>query len=159
MCRTFDERERCENFFFSPANEPHLATLLFNSADLRIDMPEVHDISGISLGAMPPSLTPRQDAQLVDAERERARERVREREKLADMLGWVFGAILARVAILLKPSVSYCLTSSGTSRQPGTSASDFPASLLKGLAYNSVIAFVQPRAVSHAAPGSRVTRN
>ena len=28
-------------------------------------MPKVHDISGISLGAMPPSLTPRPDAQLV----------------------------------------------------------------------------------------------
>ena len=28
-------------------------------------MPKVHDISGISLGPMPPSLTPRPDAQLV----------------------------------------------------------------------------------------------
>ena len=44
---------------------PTFATLLFDSADLRIDMPKVHDISGISLGAMPPSLTPRPDAQLV----------------------------------------------------------------------------------------------
>ena len=30
-------------------------------------MPIVHDVSGTSLGAMPPSLTPRPDAQLVDA--------------------------------------------------------------------------------------------
>ena len=70
------------------------------------------------------------------------------------MLGWVFVAILARVAILLKPSVSYGLTCSGTSRQPGICASDLPASLLKGLAYKAVIAFVKPRAVSHAAPES-----
>ena len=28
-------------------------------------MPKVHDISGLSLGAMPPSLTPRPDAHLV----------------------------------------------------------------------------------------------
>ena len=27
-------------FFFSPASAPHLATLLFDSADLRIDMPK-----------------------------------------------------------------------------------------------------------------------
>ena len=60
-------------------------------------------------------------------------------------------AILARVAILLKPSLSYGLTSSGTSRQPGTCASDFPASLLTGLADKAVIAFVKPPAVSHAA--------
>ena len=75
----------------------------------------------------------------------------RERERLTDTLGWVFVAILARVAILLQPSLSYGLTSSGTSRQPGTCASDFPASLLTGLACKAVIAFVKPPAVSHAA--------
>ena len=74
------------------------------------------------------------------------------------MLGWGFRAILARGAILLKPYLSYGLTSSGTSRQPGTCASDFPASLLKGLAYKVVIAFVKPRAVSHAAPDPVGTR-
>ena len=60
-------------------------------------------------------------------------------------------AIPARVAILLQPSLSYGLTSSGTSRQPGTCASDFSASLLTGLACKAVIAFVKPPAVSHAA--------
>ena len=49
----------------STANAPHLATLLFDSADLRIDMPKVHDMSSIFLRAMPPSLTPRPDAQLA----------------------------------------------------------------------------------------------
>ena len=36
----------------------HLATLSFNSADLRIDMLIVHDLSGIFHGAMAPSRTP-----------------------------------------------------------------------------------------------------
>ena len=65
-------------------------------------------------------------------------------------------ANLARVAILLKPSLSYGLTSSGTSHQPGTCASDFPASLLTGLADKAVIDFVEPPAVTHAAPKPRV---
>ena len=60
-----NERVARTFFFFSPANAPHLATLLFDSADLRIDMPKVHDTSGNSLGAMCPSVTPRPDAQLV----------------------------------------------------------------------------------------------
>ena len=65
-------------------------------------------------------------------------------------------AVLARVAILFKPSLSYGLTSSGTSRQPGTCASDFPASLLTGLACKAVIDFVKPPVVTRAAPEPRV---